>query len=263
MTVPDALDRLINLWDFERAAEAALEPMAWRYFSGGAGDERTLRENRLAFERHRLRPRVLVDVGCRSLATTLLGRPTSWPVLVAPMAFHGLACGDAEAATARAAAAEGTVFCVSTMANLPLEQVRAAAPDARQWFQLYVQADRGFTADLVSRVEAAGYAALVVTVDAPLHGLRNREQRAERLRIALSAIEPQFDDERCLVSGSFGVTSTEESGYELRQLMAHADAALYRAKAAGRDRVMPYDGKTVEKERSEPLDDDLRNVSRA
>ena len=86
--------------------------MAWRYFSGGAGDERTLRENRLAFERHRLRPRVLVDVGCRSLATTVLGRPTSWPVLVAPMAFHGLACEDAEAATARAAAAEGTVLCV-------------------------------------------------------------------------------------------------------------------------------------------------------
>lgn len=94
-------------------------------------------------------------------------------------------------------------------------------------------------------------------------GLEDAKQRAERLRLALSAIEPQYDGERCLVSGSFGVTSTEQSGYELRQLMAHADAALYRAKAAGRDRVMPYDGKTVEKERSEPVDDDLRNVSRA
>ena len=151
--------------------------MAWRYFSGGAGDERTLRENRLAFERHRLRPRVLVDVGCRSLATTVLGRPTSWPVLVAPMAFHGLACEDAEAATARAAAAEGTVLCVSTMANLPLEQVRAAAPNARQWFQLYVQRDRGVTAELVRRAAAAGYEALVVTVDAPALGRREADLR--------------------------------------------------------------------------------------
>ncbi|HET7239562.1 MAG TPA: alpha-hydroxy acid oxidase [Gemmatimonadales bacterium] len=173
----DSLDQLLNLWDFERAAEAVLEPMAWRYYSGAAGDERTLRENRLAFERRRLRPRVLVDVGCRSLATTVLGRPTSWPVLVAPMAFHGLACGEAEAATARAAAAQGTVFCVSTMANLPLERVRAAAPEARQWFQLYVQRDRGVTAELVRRAAAAGYEALVVTVDAPALGRREADLR--------------------------------------------------------------------------------------
>ena len=173
----DNLDQLLNLWDFERAAEAVLEPMAWRYYSGGAGDERTLRENRLAFERRRLRPRVLVDVGCRSLATTVLGRPTNWPVLVAPMAFHGLACAEAEAATARAAAALGTVFCVSTMANLPLEQVRAVAPEARQWFQLYVQRDRGVTADLVRRAAAAGYEALVLTVDAPALGRREADLR--------------------------------------------------------------------------------------
>ena len=177
MTAIGALDRFINLWDFELAAEAALEPMAWRYFSRGAGDERTPRENRLAFERHRLRPRVLVDVGCRSLATTVLGRPTGWPVLVAPMAFHGLACEDAEAATARAAAAEGTVLCVSTMANLPLEQVRAAAPGATQWFQLYVQRDRGVTAELVRRAAAAGYEALVVTADAPALGRREADLR--------------------------------------------------------------------------------------
>ena len=173
----DNLDQLLNLWDFERAAEAVLEPMVWRYYSGGAGDERTLRENRLAFERRRLRPRVLVDVGCRSLATTVLGRPTSWPVLVAPMAFHGLACGEAEAATARAAAALGTVFCVSTMANLPLERVRAVAPEARQWFQLYVQRDRGVTAELVRRASAAGYEALVLTVDAPALGRREADLR--------------------------------------------------------------------------------------
>jgi 4-hydroxymandelate oxidase len=164
--------QLINLVDFERAAEAALDPMAWHYFRAGAGDERTLRENRAAFERRRLLPRVLVDVGCRSLATTVLGRPVGWPVLVAPMALHGLACSDCEAATARAAAAADTVLCVSTLANLSLEQVRAAAPEARQWFQLYVQRDRGVTAELVARAAAAEYEALVVTVDAPLLGRR-------------------------------------------------------------------------------------------
>jgi isopentenyl diphosphate isomerase/L-lactate dehydrogenase-like FMN-dependent dehydrogenase len=173
----DTLDRLLNLWDVERAAAAALDPMAWRYFSGGSGDERTLRENRLAFERRPLRPRVLVDVGRRSLATTVLGRPTSWPVLVAPMAFQGLACGEAEGATARAAAGLDTVFCVSTMANLPLERVRAAAPDARQWFQLYIQRDRGTTAELVWRASAAGYEALMVTVDTPVLGRREADLR--------------------------------------------------------------------------------------
>ncbi|WP_129641038.1 sensor domain-containing diguanylate cyclase [Peristeroidobacter agariperforans] len=95
-------------------------------------------------------------------------------------------------------------------------------------------------------------------------GLEDAIQRAERLRIALNAIEPQYDGERCLVSGSFGVTSTEQSGYELRQLLAHADAALYRAKDAGRDRVMPYDGKTVDAARPDPVDDnELRNVGHA
>jgi 4-hydroxymandelate oxidase len=171
------LNQLVNLFDFERAAEAALEPMAWRYFQAGAGDERTLRENRAAFERRRLLPRVLVDVGRRSLATTVLGRPAGWPVLVAPMAFHGLACAEAECATARAAAAADTVLCVSTMANRSLEQVRAAAPDARLWFQLYVQKDRGVTAELVARAAAAGYEALMVTVDTPVLGRREGDLR--------------------------------------------------------------------------------------
>jgi diguanylate cyclase (GGDEF)-like protein len=95
-------------------------------------------------------------------------------------------------------------------------------------------------------------------------GLDDAKQRAERLRVALNTIDLTYQGERCEVSGSFGVTSTESSGYELRQLLAHADAALYRAKAAGRDRVMPYDGKTIPQERPEPaIDDELRNVGRA
>ena len=151
--------------------------MAWRYFQAGAADERTLRANRAAFERCRLLPRVLVDVSHRTLATTILGRPAEWPVLVGPMAFHGLACAEAECATARAAAVTGTVMVVSTMANVALEAVRAAAPTARQWFQLYVQRDRGITAELVSRAAAAGYEALVITVDTPVLGRREGDLR--------------------------------------------------------------------------------------
>ncbi len=95
-------------------------------------------------------------------------------------------------------------------------------------------------------------------------GLEDAKQRAERLRVALSAIDPTYEGERCPVSGSFGVTSTEQSGYELRQLLAHADAALYRAKAAGRDRVMPFDGKTGPRRAPGPtVDDELRNVGHA
>jgi len=94
-------------------------------------------------------------------------------------------------------------------------------------------------------------------------GLEDAKQRAERLRVALSAIEPQFDGEHCPVSGSFGVTSTEASGYELRQLLAHADAALYRAKAAGRDRVLPYSDTTVGEERLNAVDDELRKLGHA
>jgi diguanylate cyclase (GGDEF)-like protein len=95
-------------------------------------------------------------------------------------------------------------------------------------------------------------------------GLEDAKQRAERLRMALNAIDPTYEGERCQVSASFGVTSTEVSGYELRQLLAHADAALYRAKAAGRDRVMPYDTKMIGDERPDSdLDDELRNVGHA
>lgn len=94
-------------------------------------------------------------------------------------------------------------------------------------------------------------------------GLEDAKQRAERLRVALSTIDPQYEGESCSISGSFGVTSTEVSGHELRQLLAHADAALYRAKAAGRDRVLPYDGGPVDTARPSIIGDDLRNVGNA
>ncbi|MBI4261049.1 MAG: alpha-hydroxy-acid oxidizing protein [Actinobacteria bacterium] len=163
--------------DYEERAAALLPRTIFEYYSGGAGDEWTLRENRAAFERWVLRPRVLVDVADRDPATTVLGSPVSFPVLVAPTAFQRMAHPDGELATARAAASAGTVMVLSTIASASMEDVAAEAPEGRRWFQLYIHRDRGLTADLVARAEAAGFGVLVLTVDTPLLGLRDRDTR--------------------------------------------------------------------------------------
>ena len=135
----------LTVSDYERLAEGILEEGALGYFAGGACDERTLRENVEAWRRYRLRPRVLVDVEGTTAATTVLGTEVSMPVLVAPTAFHRMAHPDGEAGTARAAAAVGTIMCLSTIATSTPAEVAAAAPDAPRWFQLYVFRDRGVT----------------------------------------------------------------------------------------------------------------------
>ena len=172
-------DALINVDDFEEAARARLEPGAYGYFAGGAGDEQTLRENAAAFARWELRPRVLVDVGEVSTAATVLGTEVSMPVLVAPTAFQRLAHHpEGELATARAAAAAGTIMCLSTLASITPAELAAAVPGASQWFQLYWSPDRGFTRELVTSVAEAGFRALVLTVDFPVAGPRERDARA-------------------------------------------------------------------------------------
>jgi isopentenyl diphosphate isomerase/L-lactate dehydrogenase-like FMN-dependent dehydrogenase len=163
--------------DFEQAAEAVLSPEALAYVAGGAGAERTLRWNREAFARRRLRPRVLVDVSSVSTVTTILGTPVSLPVLVAPTAFQVLVHPDREPATARAAAAAGTIFCLSSFASASSSEVAQAAPAGERWFQIYVFEDRGITDAMVDEAIEAGFSALVLTVDLPVVGLREREQR--------------------------------------------------------------------------------------
>ena len=170
------LDRLLTVDDFEAAARAVLPRMAYDYYRSGADDERTLRENRRAFRRYEIWYRVLVDVAARSLGTTVLGVPLSAPILIAPTAYHRMAHPEGELATARAAAAAGSLYVVSTLATTRLEDV-AAASAGPKWFQLYVHKDRGFTRSLVERAEAAGYRALVLTVDAPLLGRRLADER--------------------------------------------------------------------------------------
>ncbi|HUF22815.1 MAG TPA: alpha-hydroxy acid oxidase [Vicinamibacterales bacterium] len=153
-----------------------MEPAAWDYYAGAAGDERTLADNVEALGRLKLVPRVLVDVSRVDTSTTVLGEPLSMPIMLAPTAFNKLAHPEGEAAAARAAAGAGTLMVASTIATCTLEEIASAAPGPR-WFQLYIYKDRAITAELVARAEAAGYRAIVLTVDTPLLGRRERDAR--------------------------------------------------------------------------------------
>jgi isopentenyl diphosphate isomerase/L-lactate dehydrogenase-like FMN-dependent dehydrogenase len=136
-----------------------------------------LRENVAAFGRWVLRPRMLVDVSQTTAVTSVLGTEVSFPALVAPMAFQGLAHPDGERATARGAAAAGTIMCLSTLSTVSLEEVAGAAPEGKRWFQLYWGPDRTKVQDLLERAAVAGYRAIVVTVDLPEVGRRERDLR--------------------------------------------------------------------------------------
>lgn len=166
----------VNLQDYQEVARENLTTAAYDYYVSGAHDEVTLARNRQAFEEVQLLYRVMVDVSHRDPSTTVLGQPVSFPVLLAPTAFHGMACRDGELATARAARRSDTIMILSTLSNRPLEEVAQAA-EGRLWFQLYVYRDREATRALVQRAEQAGCRALVVTVDAPLLGCRERDVR--------------------------------------------------------------------------------------
>jgi isopentenyl diphosphate isomerase/L-lactate dehydrogenase-like FMN-dependent dehydrogenase len=170
-------ERPVNVSEYERLAEGALEEGALGYFAGGACDELTLHENVAAFRRLRLRPRMLVDVSGVSTATTVLGTDVSMPLLVAPTAIQKMCHPDGEPATARAAAAAGTVMTLSTIATSTPAEVAAAAPGAPRWFQVYCFRDEGVTRALIEQAVEHGYEALVLTVDAPRAGRRERDLR--------------------------------------------------------------------------------------
>lgn len=172
------MEQLLTVDDAERLAEKAVPPDAWGYIAGGAGDERTLRWNREAFSRFRLRPRVLVDVSTVSTETTVLGTSISMPILVAPMAFQAIAHEEHELGTARGAAAAGTLMCLSTVATATPSDVAAAAPGAPRWLQIYVFRDREVSDDVIAQALEAGFSALVLTADLPVYGIRHREGRA-------------------------------------------------------------------------------------
>jgi isopentenyl diphosphate isomerase/L-lactate dehydrogenase-like FMN-dependent dehydrogenase len=169
-------DSPINIADFEKIARARMEPAAYDYFAGGANDERTVADNLRAFERWVIRPRVLAGVRQVDLSATLLGLPLTLPVALAPTAFNRLGHPDGELAAACAAGAAGTLMCCSTISSSLLEEIATVATGPL-WFQLYVYRDRDVTRDLVRRAESAGYRALILTVDTPRLGRRERDVR--------------------------------------------------------------------------------------
>ena len=172
---------LANLADFEAPAQARVEAAAWAYLNGGAADEITLRANRAAWDALRLQPRVLRDLAGGHTRVTLLGRELRHPILLAPIAYQRLFHADGELAIAHAAAAQEAGLILSAQASVDMEAVaapmRADAGAGPLWFQLYWRDDRDFMRALLRRIEAAGFQALVLTVDAPVHGARDRERR--------------------------------------------------------------------------------------
>lgn len=173
----DVPPTVASVADYEPLARERMTAAAWAYLAGGAADELTLAENSAAFRRLMLRTAVLADVSGGHTRLDLFGQSFAAPIFLAPVAYQKLAHPDGEIATALAASAMQAGMVVSTQASMSLEDIAHDAT-APLWFQLYVQPDRDFTAGLVRRAEAAGYRALMVTVDAPVSSLRNREQRA-------------------------------------------------------------------------------------
>ncbi|GAB1489647.1 alpha-hydroxy acid oxidase [Opitutaceae bacterium] len=168
---------VVAVADYEPLARERMSPAAWAYFSGGVGDEITLQANPAAFARRLLRPRVLADLKGGHTRVTLFGRTYEHPIFLAPVAYQKMAHPEGERATMLGAAAMKAGMIVSTQSTVLLEDLAREA-QAPLWFQLYVQRDRALTQSLVQRTEAAGFEAIVVTVDAPVLGPRNREQRS-------------------------------------------------------------------------------------
>ena len=171
-------EKYISLDELEASAKLILTPAEYGYYASGAETEFTLRHNQSAFNSYRLLPRSLVDVSKIDLRCEIFGMQLSMPVIIAPMAMQRMAHPDGELAMAAAAAELGTIMTLSTMATTSLEEVASSTPkSAKLWFQVYVLTRRDVTAGLVRDAEAAGYRALVVTIDAPRLGKRYADDR--------------------------------------------------------------------------------------
>ncbi len=165
----------VSVAELERLAREAMDERAANYVFAGAGSEGTMGANRTAFERRRIVPRMLRDVAVRDLSTTLLGTDMPAPLLLAPIGVQKVVHEDGELATARAAASLGVPMIASTASAFTMEEIAAAGGDAPRWFQLYWPNDRDLAASFVRRAEAAGYGAIVLTVDTFVPGWKPRD----------------------------------------------------------------------------------------
>jgi 4-hydroxymandelate oxidase len=271
----------MDLVALEEEASALLPGPTYDYLAGGAGDEQTLTDSVAAWDRIRLRPRVLRDVGQVDTTTTVLGTTIGSPVMVAPTAFHKLAHPEGEVETAKGAAAAGSLMVAATRSTTPLEDIAAAAA-APRWYQVYVLQERDHTADLVRRAAAAGYTALVLTGDTPMLGQRLRDvrnafvlpanvgQSAMQAGAAVGSLVDQDptitfeqigwlhdltglpvlvkgvlrgDDARaCLDAGAAGVCVSNHGGRQLDGAIASADALPEVVEAVGADGEVFVDG---------------------
>lgn len=173
---PTDLSEIVNLFDFEKMAEVKMTKMAFEYVASGAADEITMRGNRQALDTLKLNPTVLTDVTKIDTSISLFGYKLPYPILIAPTAYHRIMHAEGELATAKGAGDASAIYVVSSFTTTPIEQIAKVATQPL-WFQLYVRDDRAFTRDLVQKVEAQGCKALCVTVDTPVGGARNRQQR--------------------------------------------------------------------------------------
>lgn len=167
-----------TLGELRQAARRAVSPDVWGYIEGGAGAERTCRENESAFGRWNFRPRLLSGISSVDLRTRLLGEQVGAPFFIAPMAYQREVSRQGERATAAAAATLRILGVYSTLSSDSLEAIARAAADGPRWFQLYLQSDLGLSLELVRRAERARYSAIVLTVDAPVLGSRDRQARS-------------------------------------------------------------------------------------
>uniref|UniRef100_A0A182MUV4 FMN hydroxy acid dehydrogenase domain-containing protein n=1 Tax=Anopheles culicifacies TaxID=139723 RepID=A0A182MUV4_9DIPT len=168
---------LVSVRDYEQRAHEIVPRNALDYYRSGAGDELSLRLNRTGFDRLRIRPRMLQGGSKRDLTCTVLGERFALPIAISPTAMQRMAHPEGEVANAKAAANRQVLFTLSTISTSSIEEVANATPNAPKWFQLYIYRDRKLTEGLVRRAEKAGYRAIVLTVDAPLFGLRRADMR--------------------------------------------------------------------------------------
>jgi len=175
--MPDDLQEIINLFDFEKMAAGKMSKMAYEFVASGAADEFTVKWNREALDKLKIQTQVLNDVANLDTKVSLFGLEIPYPILIAPTAFHKLMHPEGEIATARGAGAADAIYVVSSFTTTPIEEIAKVAKKPL-WFQLYVVDDRSFVKDLVQKVEAQGCRALCITVDTPISGVRNRQQKA-------------------------------------------------------------------------------------